>query len=107
VSFCAFLGAIFTYHRPYDLVLLIPTLPYLIETARTPEGRCRALRLAAAIAFAVLLIAPSHPSVAGHWEAWHGRVFIVMAYFFLGVLVHDLATAREGARPVPLAGLGA
>jgi hypothetical protein len=104
VSFCTFVAAIFTYHRPYDLVLLIPTLAYLIETARVSEGRSQNFRLAAAVGFAVLLIAPSHPSVAGRWEVWHGSVFVVVAYLYLGLLAYDLATGRGGTRPIALAG---
>src|SRR5262249_13692086 len=65
VSFATFTAAVFTYHRPYDLVLLIPAFAYWIDRAQgAASERDRFWRVGTAVGFAVLLIAPSHPSIA-------------------------------------------
>ena len=103
VSFATFTAAVFTYHRPYDLVLLIPTLAFLIDKAQTAVAdRDRFWRIAAAVGFAALLIAPSHPSVAGRWEAWHDLAFTVFSYVYLALLVSDLVAKRVRPAPVSL-----
>jgi hypothetical protein len=91
----AFLAAIFTYHRTYDLVLLIPALALAIDAGTRAQGpRGRRLTRAAAALFAALLIAPSHPAAAGRFGALHDAAFIPMAYAFLAL---TLAYVRRDA----------
>jgi hypothetical protein len=102
VSFCAFVGAIFTYHRTYDLVLLIPALALAIDVCWKTRGPWIRPKILAAVAFAALLIAPSHPLVTGQSPAVHDAVFIPMAYAFLGLTIVYLwrdARGLEAPRP--------
>jgi hypothetical protein len=97
-SLCALVAAIFTYHRPYDLVLMIPALAYLIECARASDHPGASAKMVAAAVFAVLLILPSHPSVAGRFEALHDAAFIALSYVYLGLVVALLVAdaSRDG-----------
>lgn len=96
VSFSTFMAAIFTYHRPYDLVLLVPALALAVDTARHGRGRSRMPKALVAILFAVLLISPSHPSVMGRFEHTYEVLFIVLSYAFLAWTVSLLATTSDG-----------
>jgi Glycosyltransferase family 87 len=97
VSLAAYVAAVFSYHRPYDLVLLIPALADLIAVAYRANGRSGLAWRSAAIVFALLLIAPSHPSIAGQLERWHDRAFIVLAYGYLGLIIASLASSAHRA----------
>jgi hypothetical protein len=76
-------AALFTYHRPYDLVLLLPALGWLVETGRTSMAR----RGIAGV-FALLLIAPNHPAVVS--EAAYDAVFIPACYGIFALMLCDL-----------------
>jgi hypothetical protein len=94
------LSALFTYHRPYDLVLLIPTLAYLIEDARSaPSPPSTLTRTIAAIVFASLLIAPTDPRFTGPYQGTAEAAFVVLVYGFLGWIVGRLARGSPAARP--------
>ncbi len=100
VSLCASAAATFTYHRPYDLVLLIPVLAFLIEVARTAEARWAATHVAVAVGFGGLLIVPNSPAVLGAMVHAYDGPFVVMALGFLLVGVIDMAVAGEVAGEV-------
>ncbi len=93
VSLCLFVAAIFTYHRPYDLVLLLPALVLAIDVAGTTS-----FKTAAAVLFALLLIVPSEPAERiglGDWYEWG---FIAASYAWLGWTIWLVAedAARDG-----------
>jgi hypothetical protein len=98
-SFCAFMAAIGAYHRPYDLVLLVPPFALFVDAACAARGRLAAVKIAAAVGFALLLIAPSHGAVAGGLERWYNLTFALFAYAFLALGIHDLARGREPTEP--------
>jgi hypothetical protein len=117
VGFCAFLAAIFTYHRTYDLVLLIPALALAFDVAGKARGARSWPGVLAAVAFAGLLIAPSNPAAAGRFGALHDAAFIPMAYAFLGLTIAyvrrnangvqgDRSQRRQGLVPAPRKGFG-
>ncbi len=98
LSFAGLLAAISTYHRPYDLVLMVPTLALLIERARASEdsGKRSVFRIATMM-LAALLVAPAHPAVVAesHYEA----IFIPAAYGLLGLVTVQLVReSRRNAR---------
>jgi hypothetical protein len=99
VSLAAYIAAVSTYHRPYDFVLLVPALAELIAAAWRSGGRAALAWRGAAIVFALMLIAPSHPSIAGRWERWHDLAFIMLAYGYLGVMIFALVRQARHARP--------
>lgn len=92
VSLALFFAAVMTYHRHYDMVLLLPALAYFMDAAVT--GRRGAAPLAGA--FTVILIAPSHPSIAFLSEQAHTILFVVGAYLALGALLGMIATEACG-----------
>lgn len=101
VSLATFAAAVFTYHRSYDLVLLVPTLALLVESARVARGAGRRLRSAAALGFAALLVAPSHPSVAAWDQSLYDAAFAALAYAYLAALLVALATPARVLRGAP------
>lgn len=79
-----FVAAIFAYHRAYDLVLLVPTFAWFVGRGWRRGG----WEAVAAVAIAVLLIWPSHPSITGPFEAVYERAFPPLAYLvLLGLIV--------------------
>lgn len=64
LSLCGFTAAIFTYHRPYDLVLLLPAFTMAVDQAVRGHGGGRWVVVGS---FVVLLLSPSHPSVLPEW----------------------------------------
>jgi Glycosyltransferase family 87 len=87
VSFTLFISAVFTYHRPYDLVLLVPALAYATDKAWRTRGRWATARAAVAIAFAVLLIWPSHTRIMGSYEEVYNIILIAFCYGILLVVI--------------------
>ena len=82
VSFCCFLAAIFSYHRPYDLVLLLPPFALWVDRAHKAASG-RTLVVIAAIVFGALLVAPSNQGMVGPFlERVHDYGFIVLAHYF-------------------------
>ena len=99
-SLATFAAAIMTYHRHYDLVLLLPTLAYLVDRG------CRGRRGAgwAAALFGALLIWPSDKKFVGATaEAVYDFVFLISCYAVLAVLVREVVT--EHIEPAPNPGL--
>jgi hypothetical protein len=96
VGVAAYAAAIATYHRPYDLVLLLPAMATTVDAAWQARGRRAPARWLAAGTFAALLIVPSNPSVTGRPEGGYDALFVVLAYAFLALAVYDLA---RGAGP--------
>jgi hypothetical protein len=90
VSFCAFSSAVMAYHRPYDLVLLVPALALAIEGAlRAPVAWVWPRSMAAA-AFALALVLPNDPLVRSGYEHLYEVAFTVSLYAFLAIVVWDL-----------------
>ena len=75
-----FVAAIFTYHRPYDLVLLLPALAYLVDSST--RGR---LGWPVTIAFGAALIVPTDPKAIGPYREVMEGVFVVVSYAMLSV----------------------
>jgi alpha-1,2-mannosyltransferase len=97
VGVSCWFAAIFSYHRPYDLVLLVPPFALLLERWRTATAeRRRAWRLLGSVLFAALLIAPSHPAVVN--ERAYDVVFIALCYAFFGAMLIELACRRGADR---------
>lgn len=99
-SLATFAAAMMTYHRHYDLVLLLPMIAYLVD--RGCRGRTSAGW--AATLFGALLIWPSDKKYVGATaEAVYDFVFLISCYVVLAVLVREVAT--EHVEPVPNPGL--
>jgi hypothetical protein len=97
LSLAATVAVLFTYHRPYDLVLLALPLALGVALAIQADGRLRWLATAEAVALAVLLLAPSHPRV---WpEPVYEAVFIPAVYGLLAA--GAVAIVRGGAGTDP------
>jgi hypothetical protein len=88
-SVACWFSAVFTYHRPYDLVLLIPPFAWLVEKERTARGLEAVWRRVALGLFAVMLIAPSHPSVVN--ERLYETCTIALSYGLFATALLDLA----------------
>jgi hypothetical protein len=94
-ALCGFVAAIFTYHRPYDLVLLLPALAYFLDEARRREPDRLGPRWVAAIVFGLMLVAPNNPAIVGRWvEAAYDPVFIATSYAMLAALLLDVIDNR-------------
>jgi hypothetical protein len=90
-ALCGFVAAIFTNHRPYDLVLLIPSLAYFLDDARRREPGRLGPRWVAAIVIALMLLAPNNPAIVGHrLEAAYDPLFIATSYTLLGLLLWNM-----------------
>ncbi len=89
-------AAIFTYHRPYDLVLLLPALASLFDGALARKSPAAGLGV---LAFAGLLIAPNHPSVAGGLERVYDVALIGGAYLAMAALIVQVACERRADGP--------
>lgn len=105
LAFAGFVAAVMVYHRPYDLVLLIPAAAVLVDAAcRAAESpRARFVWGAIAVAFGALLVAPAHPSIVA--EATYDALFIPAAYAFLGLVTIGVAveSRRTNRRDEPRA----
>jgi hypothetical protein len=78
-----FAAAVFSYHRAYDLVLLLPALAWFVDRAWKDRGPWPAL----SVVFGLVLIWPSHPSMTGRLEWLYEPVFIPLAHAAGAVLV--------------------
>lgn len=88
VALGGFVAAIFTYHRPYDLVLLLPAFASFVDAARRFEADRLGLRWTLAIAFGFLLVFPNNPAIVGRRvEAAYDPIFTAASYAFLLVLI--------------------
>jgi hypothetical protein len=96
------LAAVFTYHRPYDLVLLFPALAILLDEAE--RSRSGWVTLAGIVATIVLII-PSDRRIVGNEMTFYNPVFIATSYGLLAVLLARLVNPRGFlARPDPVLG---
>lgn len=97
-SLATFAAAVMTYHRHYDLVLLLPTLAYLIDRG------CRGRRGAgwAAGLFGALLIWPSDKKFVGATaETIYDFVFLISCYALLAILIREVASETIESAPDP------
>lgn len=94
VGFSLFMAAVFTYHRPYDLVLLVPAFASAVDSARGPQGRRGTAGWLSAAVFALVLIVPRPPMGSGRFEAWYDGSIVVLAYLLLARNVLDLARSK-------------
>jgi hypothetical protein len=91
VGFSSFMAAVFTYHRPYDLVLLVPAFASAIVSARMARDRWRIVGWLVVVVFALVLIAPRPPMGSGRLEDWYDETVLVLAYGLLAWNLIDLA----------------
>jgi hypothetical protein len=101
VSFACFSAAIFTYHRPYDLVLLLPALALAVDRARRSRGGAPLVLLGV---FILVLVVPADPLV--HWgvSGLYDGCSIVVTYALLAWTTCVLVAARghsAGDAPQP------
>ncbi len=87
-----YLAAILTYHRPYDLVLLLPTLAYFVDCVVRSLSPMTILQT---VLFAALLIAPNHPSIAGNLDQLYDQAYPPAAYLALIALIIQVAREPE------------
>ncbi len=87
----ALLGAVFAYHRHYDLVLLLPALAWLIEQARGAIGPRGRRTRAAVWLFGLMLILPSHPAPLRRFAPLYEAAFVAVTYGVLVLIVVHLA----------------
>jgi len=83
-SIALFSAAVMTYHRHYDMTLLLPTLAYFLNELHRQKRIGIGL---ASLVFGGALIAPSHPRIAPISERIHGAIFITVAYAALMILI--------------------
>ncbi|HEV3164286.1 MAG TPA: glycosyltransferase family 87 protein [Isosphaeraceae bacterium] len=110
VSFCMFMSALFTYHRHYDLVLLVPALAAAIEAARTDTGPGARTKTLVATLLAIALISPSNSAITGRYEIYYNIFFIIIIYscfiiLYLPLFAEFHVSPREPSPPTahPLA----
>ncbi|MEO6809195.1 MAG: glycosyltransferase family 87 protein [Isosphaeraceae bacterium] len=94
VAFSLFNAAVFTYHRPYDLVLLVPPFASAIASARGSRGGQGVAGWLLAAVFALVLIVPRPPIGSGRFEAWYDGTIVVLAYVLLARNLLDLARSK-------------
>lgn len=98
LAISTFSAAVMTYHRHYDLVLLLPTLAYLVDTAVHSR---RFIPLALATSFGMLLVVPSDDRFIGSQMAsLYDALFMPACYVVLAALL--IQVARESHTRVPL-----
>jgi len=93
-AIATFSAAVFTYHRHYDLVLLLPTLAYLIHSC-TGTGRTRSVYPAVLMTFMIIL--PSSEKLLGDWESTYELFFKASSYLFLAILLGRVASEPEAS----------
>lgn len=93
LSLASIIAVLFTYHRPYDLVLLALPMALGVSLAvQWGKGLPRWLAASGTALLGVMLLAPSHPRF---WpEALYEAVFIPVLYTLLALQV--VATLRWG-----------
>jgi hypothetical protein len=96
ISLCAWTACVFTYHRPYDLVILTPALAYQFRLCQRPA---RAWPWFVAFLFAAILIIPSDPRMTGLAERVYDLIFTICFYIVLAVAI--LSIHREGCEGRP------
>jgi Glycosyltransferase family 87 len=95
--FALMMAAVFTYHRPYDLVLLLPAAAALIDQAW--HTRARGWTLAAIVVVSVLTL-PSDPTILRIPPIVYEAGFIVISYGLLGFSLFRLTTGVDDVEPV-------
>ncbi|HEV3120871.1 MAG TPA: hypothetical protein VGY53_03160, partial [Isosphaeraceae bacterium] len=90
VSFCAFSSAVMTYHRPYDLVLLVPAFALAVEGAVRAPGAWFWARCVAGGAFTLALVLPNDPLVSLGYGHFYEVALTCALYGFLAIVIHDL-----------------
>lgn len=100
IAIATFVAAIFAYHRPYDMVLLIPTMAYLIHRAWEHRERGR-WPFVLVVVFALALIWPNHPSAMGRFEALYEPIFVPLAYAYLAILIYQVTRGTKWASVAP------
>jgi hypothetical protein len=98
LSVACFLAAVFTYHRPYDLVLLFPAFLLVADVAVTGGLKGRWWLGAAMLLFGLVLIAPAHRLVMP--EALYEAVVIPSCYLLLGLVAWLSLGAPGGESPL-------
>lgn len=105
-SLAMFLAAIFSYHRYYDLVLMVIPLAYFVDRAcARPAGGGWAPAAAIALFCAILLVPsnsamliPGRPELAAGLEAWIELGSVAAYYAFFLALIAGLCGRDPGAR---------
>jgi hypothetical protein len=92
VLFALLMAAVFTYHRPYDLVLLLPAAASLVDQAMHTLARGWVL---ASIVVVIVLVLPSDPTVLGIPPIVYETGFIAISYGLLGFSVFRLVTGPD------------
>jgi hypothetical protein len=90
-------AAVFAYHRPYDLVLLVPAYLFLVESARQDAERAR-FRTASAVVYGLLLIAPEEPFRRIGLGGLYDAAFVASAYGLVGFTLLRLKHEPVGSR---------
>ena len=80
-----FAAAVMTYHRHYDMVLLLPAVAYFMDRGITSNAP---IAKASGVAFGMLLMVPSNARLMGRFENWYDQAFILASYVvFAGLIV--------------------
>lgn len=89
-AFACFLAAVFSYHRPYDLVLLFPAFLLVFDLAITarPHTTAKYLWAAASLLFSFILIVPAHRLVMP--ERVYEAIVIPTSYLLLALVGYRL-----------------
>jgi hypothetical protein len=87
LAWCGLLAAVFTYHRAYDLVLLLPATAWLVDRAwHLRPGATRVLVRASAALLLIFLVVPSHPAVAGWLDPYFLPGITLATWMALGTM---------------------
>jgi hypothetical protein len=98
IAVCSFISCAFTYHRWYDLVLLVPCFVYAIDAARRSVGARAGAIAAFAFAFATIWVLPNNAwdgTIAGRIHEW---ALVASCYLLFALLIFELERERPAGR---------
>jgi hypothetical protein len=90
--FALLMSVVFTYHRPYDLVLMLPAIGALLDCA--VRTRSRSL-VAAVIGVAAIFILPADSRIIGPSTVYYERLFVAVSYALVAFSVYGLAKPAD------------
>lgn len=94
IAVCSFISCAFTYHRWYDLVLLVPCFVYAIDAARRSVGARAGAIATFAFAFATIWVLPNNAwdgTIAGRIHEW---ALVALCYLLFALLIFELERER-------------
>jgi hypothetical protein len=94
-SLATLAAALFAYHRPYDLVLLVPAYLLVVDDAWRARAEDR-VRRGLAVVYGTLLIMPEDPFARSGLGLAYDLVFVALAYVLVAVTFMRLRRDPRG-----------